>query len=92
MGTKLRSFFGFGADVDEGAQAIVLAEIAAGGFVAGGAVFDFANRIEADEGRALAVAPQAERFLRSANGAGFTAMLVHDNLRQFCRRRGSCCG
>jgi len=41
--------FGNGADVDEGAQAIVFAEIAAGGFVAGGAVFDFADRFQTDE-------------------------------------------
>ena len=81
IGTKLRSFFGCSANVDEGAQAVVLAEMAARIFVARGAVFDLANGIEADEGGLQAVAPQAQRFLRRTDRAGFAAVLVHDDFR-----------
>ena len=58
-----------GADIDEGAQAVVLAEIAARGFVARGAVFDLADRVHSDERSLQAVSPQAQRFLRGADGA-----------------------
>ena len=66
-------------DVDECAQAIVLAEIAARCFVARGAVFDLADGIEANECRLLAIPPQAQRFLRRADCARFAAVLVHDD-------------
>src|SRR5579875_2872233 len=72
-----------GAHVNESAQAIVLAKIASSGFVAGSAVFDFPDRIESDERGPPAVAPQPQRFLRRTNGAGFAAVLMHDNFRLF---------
>ena len=56
------------------------AEMAARLFIACGTVFDFANCIEADKGRLLAVSPQPQGFLCSADRAGFSAVLVHDDL------------
>src|SRR5262249_38349065 len=58
-----------GADVDESAQAVVLAEMATRVFVARCAVFDLADSVEADERRLQAVAPQTERFLGGADCA-----------------------
>src|SRR5580704_419793 len=76
---------GRGTDVNEGSQAVVLAEMATGIFVARGAVFDFTDRIESDERGLLAVAPQTQGFLRSTDGARFAAMLVADDLRLLAR-------
>src|SRR5579862_979615 len=67
-------------DVDKGAQAIVLAEVAARIFVAGGPVFDFSNRLEPDERGARAIAPQAQGFCARANCAGFPAMFVNEDV------------
>jgi len=47
-----------GADVNKRAQAVVLAEIAAGFLVARGAVFDLTDRIKTDESGRKAIAPQ----------------------------------
>ena len=71
---------GSGLDVDEGAQALVLAEVAARGFVARGGEGDGGDLVEADEGGLLAVLPQAHRFEGAADGAGFAAVLVHDDV------------
>ncbi len=70
-------------DIDEGAQAIVLAEIAPGIFIARGAVANVGHSFQPDERRLLAVRPQTQSLLRGANGARFAAVLVHDNLRHF---------
>src|SRR5277367_539852 len=56
-GDYAQFIFGCGSDIDESAQAVILAEIAAGRFVAGGAVLNFSDSIEADEGCLLAVLP-----------------------------------
>ena len=72
---------GLGSDVDKSSQAIVLAEIAARSLVARRPVFDFPYCIQADEGRTLTVPPQAQRFLRRADCAGLSAVLVHDDFR-----------
>src|SRR5215469_4005531 len=58
-----------GPDIDKGAQAVVLAEIATRRFIAGGAVFNLAHRVQADERGLPAVAPQAQRFLCCADGS-----------------------
>ena len=68
-------------DVDEGAQAIILAEVAARGFVARGAVLNLADRVQADESCLLAISPEPQGFLGRANGAGFSTMFVHNDLR-----------
>src|ERR1700730_17337078 len=67
-------------DVDERAKTGVLAEIAASIFVARRSVFDFAHRIKPNERSAHSVAPETRSFHARANGAGFAAMLVHDDL------------
>ena len=77
IGTKF--LYRFGSDVDEGTQAIVLAEIAARGFVARRAVFNLANSIQTDESCLLTISPQTQCLLRGANRARFTAVLVHNN-------------
>ena len=76
---------GDGADVDERAQAIVLAEIAARGFVARGAVFDLAHRFQSDKRSLLAVAPQAQRLHRRTNGSRLAAEFVDDDFRLLAR-------
>ena len=76
---KRQIVFGRGSHVDESAQAIVLAEIAARGFIARGAVFDFTHRLESDERRLQSVAPQPQRFHRRADRARFAAVLVDDD-------------
>src|ERR1039457_7478221 len=65
--------------VDEGAQAIVLAEIAAGIFVAGGAIADLLYRIESNEGSAMAVLVETNDLHACADCARLAAMLVHNN-------------
>src|ERR1017187_5618682 len=65
--------------VDEGAQAIVLAEIAAGIFVPRGAIADLLYRIESDEGSALAVLVETNDLHACSDRARFAAMLVHDD-------------
>jgi len=82
-GHEAEIVFGLGANVDEGAQAVVLAEVAAGIFVAGGAVFDFADGVESDKGRLAALAPKAEGFLGGADRARFTAVFMDDNFGLF---------
>ncbi len=65
--------------VDEGAQAIVLAEIAAGIFVSRGAIADLLYCIESDEGSAVAVLVKTNGLRASADRARLAAMLVHNN-------------
>ncbi len=72
-GHEAQIVLGRGADIDERAQAIVLAEIAARSFVARGAVFDLADSLKPDEGSLLAVAPQTQGLDCSADSAGFAA-------------------
>src|SRR5580765_4099285 len=71
------------ANVDERAETVVLAEVAARIFVARGAVFDFADGLQANKSCLLAIAPQPQRFLRSTDRTRFAAMLVDDDLRLF---------
>src|SRR5579862_2502944 len=68
-------------DVDKRPQASVLAKIAARVFVPRLTVFDFANRIEADERGAHAVLPETHGLGARADRARFAAMLVDDNFR-----------
>src|SRR5581483_484501 len=79
-------FRGLGANVDKCAQAIVLAEIAARGFIANGAVFDSTDCVESDERGLQAVLPQAECFFSGTYRAGLSAVLVHDNFGVLSRR------
>src|ERR1035437_5030014 len=69
-----------GLDVDERAQALVLAEIAAGGLFTRGLVLDVGAGVETDEGADAAVVPEASGFERGADGSGFAAMLVHNHV------------
>src|SRR5580704_5326824 len=71
----------FGSHVNEGAQTIVLAEIATGRFIARCAVLDLAHGLEPDERRLLPVAPQTQRFLRGADRPGLSAVLMHNDFR-----------
>ena len=70
-------------DIDEGAQAVVLAEVAARVFVASGAVSNVGYGFESNEGCLLAVRPEPQSFLRCADGSGFAAVFVHDDLGLF---------
>ncbi len=56
-----------GANIDERAQTIVLAEIAARAFVARRAVLNLAHGLQPDECCLLAISPQPQRFLRRSN-------------------------
>ena len=80
-GNEGHVILGNGADVDECAQAIVLAEIAAGGLVAGRSILDFPHCIQSDERGPLPFLPKAQRFDRSADGSGFAAEFMDDDLR-----------
>src|SRR5271155_455552 len=79
-------FYRFGAYVYKCAQAIIFAEVAARRFVARSTVFDPAHGFEPDKRGPLAVAPQAQRFLRGADGPGFPAVLMHDDFRLLAGR------
>src|ERR1035438_1174449 len=65
--------------VDEGAQAVVLAEIAAGIFIPRGAISDLLYRIESDEGSAMAVLVEANDLHARSDCARLAAVLVHDD-------------
>ena len=67
--------------VNEGAQAVVLAEIAARVFVARGAVADVLNGIEPDEGGAMTVLVETNGFDRRADCARLAAVFVNDDFR-----------
>ena len=62
-------FCWLGANVDKSAQAVVLAEIAARGFIAGAAIFDPADGIKTYERCLLTVLPQAQRFFGGPDGS-----------------------
>ena len=68
-------------DVDEGTQAIVLAEVAARVFVARRAIADVRNGFQTDKRGLPFIVSEVMRLLSCANCAGFTAVLMHDNLR-----------
>jgi hypothetical protein len=69
-----------GLDVDEGPQALVLAEIAAGGLVAGGAKFDLPHLVEPDEGGfETLLRPQPLGFEGASDRTALPAMLVYDD-------------
>src|SRR3981081_2904379 len=70
-------------DVDEGTQAIVLAEVAARVFVARRSITDVRDGFQTDERAPPPIVPKAGRPLSWANCAGFAAVLMHDNLRLF---------
>src|ERR1017187_6783065 len=69
-----------GLDVDERAQALVLAEVAAGGFFARGLVIDVRAGVEADERRLPAVVPEAPGFQPRADRAGLATVLVNNDV------------
>src|SRR5581483_12373689 len=72
-----------GLDVDKGAQTLVLAEVAARGFVAGRGIGDGGNALKADELGLFPVLPQAHGLEGTADGSGFTAVLVADHFRLY---------
>src|SRR6185437_5812514 len=67
-------------DVNESAQTLVLAEVAARVLVTGGGEADGSHALQADELGLHAVLPQAHRLEGAADGAGFAAVLVNDHL------------
>ena len=69
-----------GLHVDERAQALILAEVTAGSFLARGLVTDLRDGVHPDEGGHAAVVPQAARFERGTDGAGLAAVLVDDHV------------
>ena len=68
-------------DVDERAQAVVLAEVASRRLVARGAIRDAPHRFQTDELRTVTVVPQSAGFHRRTNRAGLAAVFVHDDFR-----------
>src|ERR1700733_14598684 len=68
-------------DIDERAQAVVLAEVAARVLIAGCAIEVVFDRSQTDEARLPAVRPEPQCFLGSADRTGFTAMFVDNDLR-----------
>src|ERR1700733_13867207 len=69
--------------IDKGSQAVVLAEIAASIFVAGGGGADVRDFFEADESGLLSVAPEPQSFLCRADRSRLTAVFMDDDLRFF---------
>ena len=67
--------------VNEGAQAFVLAEVAARGFRAGRLILDPLDRLNADKGRLTSVVPKPSGLESGADGPGFAAMLVDNHVR-----------
>src|SRR4030095_8575047 len=67
-------------DMDEGPQAVVLAEVAARRLVAGRPIGDPAYGVEANEPRPLTALIEPPDFDCRADGAGLAAVLVHDDL------------
>src|SRR5438270_1153248 len=70
-------------DVDESAQAIVLAKIAARVFVARCPIANVRDSFEANKRGLASVAPEAVRLLGCSDCAGFAAVFVHYDLRLF---------
>ncbi len=66
--------------IDEGTQALVLAEVATGGLFAGGLVLDVGARFEADKAAYPSVVPETAGFERGSDGSGFAAMLVNNDV------------
>ena len=79
-GDEAGRVFGRGPDVDEGAQTLVLAERAAGRFVAGGGEGERLHPVEPDE-RALPAVAHADRLAGSAEGAALAGVRVDVDLR-----------
>src|ERR1051326_7856257 len=71
-----------GLDVDERAQALVLAEIAARRLIARGLVLNLRAGFETDERALAAVVPQAAGFECGTDPPRLAAMLVDDDLRR----------
>src|SRR5258708_24263853 len=69
--------------IDEGTQAIVLAEIAACIFVSRCPVAYVCDGLKADEGCLSSVGPEPQRLLRCSDCAGAAAVIMHDNLWLF---------
>src|SRR5258707_12152738 len=76
-------FQGFSAgyiDVDEGTQAIVLAEVAARVLVARRAIADVRNGFQTDKRGLPSIVPKAVGLLTWPNLSGFPAVAIADNL------------
>src|ERR1700693_5861469 len=73
-------------DIDKSSPAVVLAEIAAGVFIAGRAVANRFDGIQTDEGGLFSVLPKPACFNSGPNGARFTAVFVNNDLRLFAGR------
>src|ERR1700747_1504380 len=63
--------------VDEGSQAIVLAEVATCIFITRSAITNVCHCVEPDKCRLFAIAPKAQCLLRRSDRSGFTTVLVH---------------
>src|SRR6202042_2441573 len=68
------------AGVDEGALAVVLAEVAGRLVVVLGGVFQIDRRVDADEGAAPAALDDAHRLHRRADGSGLAGVGVDVDL------------
>ena len=66
--------------VDEGAQAVILAEIAAGILIARSAIADALDRVEPNKCSLVSILVEAHCLHASSNRAGFAAVLVDDDL------------
>src|SRR6266478_6095160 len=58
-------------------------KMATSGFFTRCAVFNFSDRVQTDESGLLAIAPEAQCFLGGADGAGLSAMFMHNDFRLF---------
>src|SRR5437879_733611 len=70
-------------DVDEGAQAVIFAEVAARVFVARCTIAEVRDGFQTDKRGLPSIVPKAVRLLGCADCAGLTAVLMHDDLRLF---------
>ena len=67
--------------IEEGSHTSVLAEAAAGLFIASGGVANASHGIHADKSSGASLTPQSRGLQTGANCAGLTAVRVNHNLR-----------
>src|SRR3954451_10523074 len=76
--------------VNECAQAVILAEIAACLLIACGPILNIPNSIETDEAGLKTVLPEAHGFDSGPDSSGFSAVLVDDDLGPFVGGAEAC--
>src|ERR1700743_387971 len=69
--------------IDKGAQAVVLAEIAACIFIASCAITNIGDCFYTDEGGLFSIGPESQSLLCCTDRSGLTAVFVDNDLRLF---------